>query len=41
MSLKVKIWLFNIDKDKIKFDETNTDTLIDNIYFPKISVTIP
>ena len=32
---------FNIDKDKIKFDETNSDTLIDNIYFPKISVTIP
>ena len=32
---------FNIDKEKIKFDKTNSDTLIDNIYFPKIKVSIP
>ena len=32
---------FNIDKEKIKFEKTNSDTLIDKIYFPKISVTIP
>ena len=32
---------FNIDKEKIKFDKTNSDTLIDNIYFPKIEVSIP
>ena len=32
---------FNIEKNKIKFDKTNSDTLIDHIYYPKISVTIP
>ena len=41
LKLKVKFQVFNIDKEKIKFDKTNSDTLIGNIYFPKIKVSIP
>ena len=32
---------FNIERDHIQFNKTNSDTLIDNIYYPKILVTVP